>query len=104
MADIVVRLRIVGKVQAVGYRMWCVSTATRLKLRGWVRNLKDGTVEAVVCGSQAAVNSMITACQTGPRHADVSEVHFSALDPSDLHYREVPAGFEQRPDAVLGAP
>jgi acylphosphatase len=104
MADIVVRLRIVGKVQAVGYRMWCVSTATRFKLRGWVRNVKDGSVEAVLCGPQAAVNSMMTACQTGPKHADVTELHFSALDPSDAHYNNVPAAFEQRPDAMPGAP
>jgi acylphosphatase len=104
MSDIVVRLRIVGKVQMVGYRAWCVSTATRLKVRGWVRNLKDGSVEAVVCGPASAVNSLITACQTGPRHADVEEVHMSALDVSDRDYQNVPAGFEQRPDAHRGAP
>lgn len=104
MSDIVVRLRIVGKVQGVGYRAWCVSTGTRLKLRGWVRNLKDGSVEAVVCGSTPSVNNLITACHTGPRHADVQEVHFSALDASDHDYQNVPAAFEQRPDALPGAP
>jgi acylphosphatase len=104
MSDIVVRLRVIGKVQMVGYRAWCVSTATRLKVRGWVRNLKDGSVEAVACGPTSAVNNLITACQTGPRHANVKEVHFSALDASDQDYRNVPETFEQRPDAMPGAP
>lgn len=68
------RLRIAGRVQGVGYRAWALQTATRLGLRGWVRNRADGSVEALVTGDDAAVAAMIAACRRGPSAARVSEV------------------------------
>ena len=44
------RLRITGRVQGVGYRVWALRMASRLGLRGWVRNRSDGSVEALVIG------------------------------------------------------
>jgi acylphosphatase len=46
-------------------------------LSGWVRNLTDGTVEAVFCGPPDAVNDMIKACHDGPRWANVTAVAVS---------------------------
>jgi acylphosphatase len=69
-----VRLRITGRVQGVGYRLWATRTAASLGLRGWVRNRFDGTVEALVTGAPERVDAMIEACWQGPRAAQVSEV------------------------------
>jgi acylphosphatase len=68
------RLRISGKVQGVGYRIWATRTAAGLGLRGWVRNRRDGNVEALVTGAPDAVSAMVEACRQGPRGACVSEV------------------------------
>ena len=72
-----VRLRISGRVQGVGYRAWTVRTATRLAVRGWVRNHADGTVEALVVGDEPAVAAMVEACRRGPRIADVGNIAVS---------------------------
>jgi acylphosphatase len=63
-----------GQVQGVGYRASVCDTATLLKLNGWVRNLKDGRVEAVFEGSTNQVKEMIRWCNHGPPTAIVSEV------------------------------
>jgi acylphosphatase len=62
-----VRLRIIGRVQGVGYRLWATRIAASLVLRGWVRNRFDGTVEALVTGAPERVDAMIEACWRGPR-------------------------------------
>ena len=79
--DETVRLRITGRVQGVGYRLWATRTATSLGLCGWVRNRFDGTVEALVTGAPVRVDGMIEACWRGPRAAQVSEV--TAVPDSD---------------------
>jgi acylphosphatase len=76
-----VRLRITGRVQGVGYRLWATRTAAGLGLRGWVRNRFDGTVEAMVTGAPERVSAMVEACWRGPRAAQVSEV--SAVSDTD---------------------
>jgi len=68
------RLSIAGRVQGVGYRAWAMQVATRLNLRGWVRNRTDGSVEALVIGEDDAVARMIEACREGPFGARVSDV------------------------------
>lgn len=70
-----VRLIIEGRVQGVGYRMWTVREATRRGLDGWVRNLPDGAVEALIAGPEADVAAMIDACRQGPRMAAVTAIH-----------------------------
>ena len=68
------RLRVTGRVQGVGYRLWATRTATNLGLRGWVRNRSDGSVEMLVSGAPANVGSMVEACRIGPIGASVREV------------------------------
>jgi acylphosphatase len=69
-----VRLRVMGQVQGVGYRLWATRTAASLGLRGWVRNRTDGSVEALVTGAPKAVAAMLEASRKGPLGAQVSEV------------------------------
>jgi acylphosphatase len=71
------RLRIIGRVQGVGYRAWMMQRAGRLGLRGWVRNRTDGSVEALVIGEDNAVARMIEACREGPFGARVSDLAIS---------------------------
>jgi len=69
-----VRLRIAGRVQGVGFRAWALRQAGAPRLRGWVRNRTDGSVEALVIGEDQAVDRMIDACREGPLGARVSDV------------------------------
>ena len=75
-----VRLRITGRVQGVGYRLWAERTATALALRGWVRNRADGSVELAASGGDDAVAALIAACRQGPRAAIVAAVEVSDGD------------------------
>jgi acylphosphatase len=68
------RLIISGRVVGVGFRDWMVERAEELGVFGWVRNRRDGTVEAVVDGDQAAVAEFLRACRRGPRLAKVTEI------------------------------
>jgi acylphosphatase len=69
-----VHLRIAGRVQGVGYRAWLAREARGRGLRGWVRNRRDGSVEALLIGDSAALEAEIAACVRGPRLAQVSNV------------------------------
>lgn len=68
------RLLISGRVQGVGYRISTLEAAQRLSLRGWVRNLPDGRVEAVLEGLADPVLTLIRWCKQGPPAADVHSV------------------------------
>jgi acylphosphatase len=72
--NIVRHVVIRGRVQGVGYRMWTEDLAERLGLEGWVRNRRDGSVEAVFAGPEQAVTAAIEACRGGPRGAHVDAV------------------------------
>jgi acylphosphatase len=69
-----VALRVEGRVQGVWYRGWALAEAERRGLRGWVRNRSDGSVEALLIGSETPVAEMIAACRRGPPAARVSAV------------------------------
>ena len=68
------RLRITGKVQGVGYRLWAARNAANLGLRGWVRNRHDSSVEMLVTGASEGVAAMVEAARKGPAGARVVEV------------------------------
>lgn len=63
-----------GRVQGVGYRAWCAREAEARGLRGWVRNRRDGAVEAVFAGEAAVVDAMLDACRPGPPGARVDDM------------------------------
>ena len=69
-----VRVVVSGRVQGVWYRGWTVDEARSRGLDGWVRNRRDGSVEAVFQGAPALVAEMIAACRGGPSMARVVAV------------------------------
>lgn len=84
-------LSIVGRVQGVGYRAWAVHEAMRRKLRGWIRNRRDGSVEALIIGEANAVAEMAAACRFGPPLAQVIDVRQStAEDDGSANFFELP--------------
>jgi acylphosphatase len=87
-------LRIAGQVQGVGYRHALRQEALARGLAGWVRNRRDGTVEAVVQGDAAAVDAVIAWSRRGPPAARVERVDAREADGEfDRSY----AGFDQLP-------
>lgn len=71
------RILIEGHVQGVGFRWATIEQATRLGLNGWVRNLADGRVEAVMEGDEEKVDQLIGWCRRGPKPARVDIVRMS---------------------------
>lgn len=71
-----VRLRVVvtGRVQGVFFRATTESTARQFNLKGWVRNARDGSVEAVFEGSEEDAQKMLSWCKHGPPGARVVSV------------------------------
>ena len=69
-----VRVCISGRVQGVWFRGWTEQQAGAMGLDGWVRNRRDGTVEAFFAGDDGQVDLMVTLCHEGPPAAKVTEV------------------------------
>jgi acylphosphatase len=87
-----VLLRITGRVQGVWYRGWTVKEASKRQLNGWVRNRKDGSVEALLSGPSHAVDDMIAACGHGPPAAKVKGIEQSAAEaPAEPGFRQLPS-------------
>ena len=97
MSNHVIRHIIVrGRVQGVGYRAFVEDEAYQRRLQGWVRNRRDGSVEAVFAGPAAAVDAVIEACRRGPFSAQVSALDQRAGTDADLAAR-VGDGFSVLP-------
>jgi len=75
------RLRIEGFVQAVGYRHYAITEATKLNLDGWIRNRSDGTVEAVISGPTKTVELFVQACVKGPAGSRVDNIELGPAEP-----------------------
>ncbi|MGB9761499.1 MAG: acylphosphatase [Caldimicrobium sp.] len=69
-----VRVLISGKVQGVFFRAYTKEEADKLGVKGWVRNLPDGRVEALFEGEDEAVNEMIKWCHKGSPSSKVTKV------------------------------
>jgi acylphosphatase len=89
----VVRVRVSGRVQGVGYRAWTAAAAGKLGLGGWVRNRRDGTVEAVLAGPAEAVEAMLKRCHEGPAASRVTALVIDEVA------GPAPASFEILPTA-----
>jgi acylphosphatase len=74
MADARAHIVISGRVQGVFYRAFAEETANSLGLKGWVRNLPDGRVEAVLEGEKEAIEKAVAICRKGPPAARVSNI------------------------------
>ena len=70
-------MRIRGRVQGVGYRYHMQRVARDLAVTGWVRNRRDGSVEAIVAGANDAVEHIVAWAKRGPAHAVVTDVEVS---------------------------
>ncbi|OYY90306.1 MAG: acylphosphatase [Sphingomonas sp. 28-66-16] len=84
------RVYVSGKVQNVGFRDWAIRRGQELRLRGWVRNLKDGRLEILVHGDDEAAGQFVDACREGPPLARVDHVEAVAAE------ERAPKGFTKR--------
>jgi acylphosphatase len=78
MSGVIRHVRVRGRVQGVGFRMFVEDAAAMHGVEGWARNRRDGSVEAVFAGDADAVRAVVEACRRGPRGARVE-----ALDESE---------------------
>ena len=92
----VVRLVVGGRVQGVGFRVFVEDEANLRGLDGWVRNLRDGTVEALIAGPADQVDEMIEAARRGPPASKVEAVRVEKADAVELIGR---SGFLTLPTA-----
>lgn len=88
-----VRVIVSGAVQGVGFRYAAHDAAARLGVAGWVRNRRDGTVEAELHGEEGRVDRMIDWLRKGPSAAHVERVEVSETTPTG------PLSFDIREDA-----
>jgi acylphosphatase len=85
--DVIFQIVIRGQVQGVGYRAWAEIAALELGVEGWVRNRRDGSVEAVLAGSEEVVLTMVELCRDGPPGARVQTVDQREAGAIDLALR-----------------
>jgi acylphosphatase len=76
-----------GRVQGIGYRAWTEVAALERGLQGWVRNRRDGSVEALFVGREETVADMIEACRQGPPGARVESIDQREAGPADVALR-----------------
>jgi acylphosphatase len=87
MSGAIRQVMIRGRVQGVGYRAWVEHRARAHGLEGWVRNLRDGSVEALFAGPAEAVAAMVERCSRGPSSARVDTVTEQATGADALNLR-----------------
>ena len=75
------RFLISGLVQGVGYRYFAQRSAAKHQIKGYVRNLPDGTVEALVQGSERSVNGFRDDLAAGPRYSRIDHIEELVVEP-----------------------
>jgi acylphosphatase len=86
-----------GQVQGVGYRAWLEHQARASELEGWVRNRRDGSVEALFSGRATVVAEMVALCRHGPPSAHVASVISETADEDQLVLRHAGERFSVLP-------
>jgi acylphosphatase len=87
MSGAIRQVTIRGRVQGVGYRAWVEDRAVAHDLEGWVRNCRDGSVEALFAGPAEVVADMVAQCRRGPFSSRVDAVTEEAGHPDALNLR-----------------
>lgn len=90
----VMQFRVWGTVQGVGFRAWTVRAAIEANLTGWVRNVRDGTVEGRVGGPDEIVDAFLRSLSDGPPGSTVDKVAAKPVFP-----RSMPSPFQVQPTA-----
>jgi acylphosphatase len=88
-----VHVVITGRVQGVGFRAFVEREAAALRLDGWVRNRRDGTVEAVFAGDEGEIQHILMELNAGPPAAAVTDVRTGPYE------GPIPTGFSALPTA-----
>ena len=78
-----------GKVQGVWFRDWAMHQAHQYEISGWIRNRKDGSVEAVISGSEDNIQKMLGTLKVGPPSSKVASIHSTPCNPPHV------TGFQQ---------
>ena len=97
MSGTIRQLTIRGRVQGVGYRYWVEHQAVGHGLEGWVRNRRDGSVEALFAGPEDVVSNMVAACRRGPSSARVDAVDECPGSADALNLRRAGERFSMLP-------
>jgi acylphosphatase len=97
MSRAIIQVVITGRVQGVGYRAWLEYQAVASGLEGWVRNRKDGSVEALFCGNAKVVAEMVALCRHGPPSSRVAAVTKETADDEQLNLRRPGEAFSVLP-------
>jgi acylphosphatase len=97
MSHAIQQVTISGRVQGVGYRAWVEEQARVCKLEGWVRNRRDGSVEALFAGPATVVAEMVALCRHGPPSSRVDNVTRETADEEQLKLRHAGERFSVLP-------
>jgi acylphosphatase len=97
MSGAICRVTIRGRVQGVGYRAFVEHQAMARRLEGWVRNRRDGSVEALLAGPADVVSDMVALCRRGPASARVEAVEEEAANSDALNLRRTGERFSVLP-------
>src|SRR5882757_7334585 len=97
MSGAIRHVTVTGRVQGVGYRAWVADEASARHLEGWVRNVRDGSVEVLLAGPADVVAAMIAVCGRGPSMARVDAVRAEGGNPDALKLRRAGERFSVLP-------
>jgi acylphosphatase len=97
MSRAILQVTVRGRVQGVGYRAWVEYQARASGLEGWVRNRRDGSVEAVFAGPPGRVAEMVALCRHGPPAARVDSVTSETAGADELNLRGAGEAFSVLP-------
>ena len=97
MSRAILQVTIRGRVQGIGYRAWLEQQARASKLEGWVRNRRDGSVEALFAGPATVVAEMVALCRHGPPSARVDSVISETAEDDQLGLRHEGGRFSVLP-------